>query len=59
MNNQSPLILQTLIWMRENNRRKNYLSRPETISLLLPGKIGGRAARGWINYSADLQRIKK
>jgi hypothetical protein len=59
MNNETPPILQTLILMREHIRRKRSSWRFETISLLLPGKIGGRAADGWINQPADLQRIKK
>jgi hypothetical protein len=59
MNNQSPLILETLVLMRENLRRKRGLWRWETILPLQPVKIGGRAARGWVNQTADLQRIKK
>jgi hypothetical protein len=59
MNKQSPLMLRALIFEQQNIRRKKSLWRSETISLLLPGKIGGRAARDWINHSADLQRIKK
>jgi hypothetical protein len=59
MNKQNPLILRTLIFEQENIRKNRSLCRSEGISPLLPGKIGGRAARGWINHSADLERIKK
>jgi hypothetical protein len=59
MNKQSPLIFKALILEQKNIRRNRFLCRCGGISPLLPGKIGGRAVRGWINHSADRERIKK
>jgi len=59
MNKQSPLILKALMFEQENMRRNRFFCRSEVILPLLPGKIGGRAERGWINHSADRERIKK
>ena len=38
---------------RCDSRSKRSFWRSESILPLLPGKIGGQAARGWLNLSAD------
>ena len=39
--------------------KENVLVKDEVNLLLLPGMIGGRAARSQINQSADRERIRK